>query len=170
MTSLQKSLPAIAALAVEKEEENDRFRVFLQSYAGEVVDELVHSLNDAVSPQVDCTECGNCCKSLMINITDAEADALAGHLQQHRAAFDAQYLEKGSNGLMIINKMPCHFLDDNQCTVYEYRFAGCREFPALHLPGFTKRLFTTFMHYDRCPIIFNVVEMLKVEMAFPVTP
>jgi hypothetical protein len=62
--------------------------------------------------------------------------------------------------------MPCHFLNNNKCTVYDYRFAGCREFPALHLPNFTKRLFTTFMHYDRCPIIYNVVEGLKKETGF----
>jgi hypothetical protein len=50
--------------------------------------------------------------------------------------------------------------------VYEDRFAGCREFPALHLPFFTKRLFTVMMHYSRCPIIFNVVEKLKMKTGF----
>ncbi|MBV9989122.1 MAG: hypothetical protein JO301_15695, partial [Chitinophagaceae bacterium] len=45
-------------------------------------------------------------------------------------------------------------------------FAGCREFPALHVPGFRNRLFTTFMHYERCPIIFNVMEQLKDVIGF----
>ncbi len=102
----------------------------------------------------------------MVLINDEEADNLSKHLQQTRESFDEQYLEKGSNGLMIMNKMPCHFLSDNKCTVYDYRFEGCKEFPALHLPHFKKRLFTTFMHYERCPIIFNVVEGLKDEMSF----
>ncbi|MFY7838983.1 MAG: YkgJ family cysteine cluster protein [Lacibacter sp.] len=62
---------------------------------------------------------------------------------------------------MILNKIPCHFLADNKCSIYEVRFAGCREFPALHLPQFNRRLFTVMMHYDRCPIIFNVMEELK---------
>ncbi|KAI9433771.1 hypothetical protein F5148DRAFT_1295358 [Russula earlei] len=166
LTSLQKDLSIIAALAVEKEEENDRFRVFLKSHEGEAIDHAVHDLNEAISAQIDCTTCGNCCKSLMVNINDAEADALSGYLYQSREEFDERYLEKGSNGLMIMNSMPCHFLDDNKCTVYEYRFSGCREFPALHLPDFNRRLFTTFMHYARCPIIFNVVEELKKEMGF----
>lgn len=102
----------------------------------------------------------------MVLISDDEADNLSTHLGQSRETFDEQYLEKGSNGLMIMNQMPCHFLSDNKCTVYEHRFEGCKEFPALHLPGFKKRLFTTFMHYERCPIIFNVVERLKDEMSF----
>ncbi|HEX6915118.1 MAG TPA: YkgJ family cysteine cluster protein [Chitinophagaceae bacterium] len=123
-------------------------------------------LNAAIAPQIDCTSCGNCCKSLMVNINEAEATALAGHLEMPRETFDAQYLEKGSNGMMLLNAIPCHFLSGTRCSVYEYRFEGCREFPALHLPGFKKRSFTTFMHYDRCPIIFNVVEALKERLHF----
>ncbi len=102
----------------------------------------------------------------MVLISDTEADTLSAHLHQSRELFDEQYLEKGSNGLMIMNRMPCHFLSDNKCTVYAYRFEGCKEFPALHLPNFKRRLFTTFMHYERCPIIFNVVEELKNQMSF----
>ncbi len=101
----------------------------------------------------------------MINVTDDEADKLANHLNQLRPEFDKKYLEKGSS-MMVINAMPCHFLNANKCTVYDYRFAGCREFPALHLPQFTKRVFTTFMHYNRCPIIYNVIENLKEETGF----
>jgi uncharacterized protein len=82
-------------------------------------------------------------------------------LHMSREAFDAQYVEKGGHELMIINSIPCHFLSNNKCTIYENRFAGCKEFPALHLPHFNQRLFTVMMHYDRCPIIFNVMEELK---------
>lgn len=102
----------------------------------------------------------------MVNINETEADNLSEHLHLSREIFDDTYLEKGSNGMMILNAIPCHFLSDNKCTVYEHRFEGCKEFPALHLPHFKKRAFTTFMHYDRCPIIFNVVERLKQELDF----
>ena len=63
-----------------------------------------------------------------------------------------------------MNKIPCHFLHENKCTVYEARPTECREFPGLHKPGFIKRSFATFMHYGRCPIIFNVIEALKKEL------
>lgn len=130
------------------------------------IDLLVQQINEAVTAQIDCTQCGNCCKTLMINISETEANTIAKHLDSTRTDFDDQYIEKGSNGMMIMNKMPCHFLNENQCTVYENRFSGCREFPALHLPNFTGRLFTTFMHYERCPIIFNVTEQLKKELSY----
>jgi Fe-S-cluster containining protein len=97
----------------------------------------------------------------MVNIDDAEATNLATHLGQTRETFDEKYISKGESGRMVINSIPCHFLVENSCSVYEHRFAGCREFPAFHIPDFNKRLFTTYMHYDRCPIIFNVMENLK---------
>jgi uncharacterized protein len=153
----------IQQLAKEKEIENDLFTVFLQSQHAETIDNLV--LNEKITPQINCTTCGNCCKSLLINVTEEEADILSKYLNQTREVFDSNYLEKSTH-LMVINKVPCHFLSDNQCTVYEHRFAGCREFPALHLPKFVKRLFTVFMHYERCPIIFNVVEALKQKTKF----
>ena len=157
------SLTEIAVLAAQKEIENQSFQQFLKQEYGEEVDKIVHQLDEAIAPQIDCTACGNCCKTLMINVTNEEAEVLSAHLSQTREVFDKQYLEKGSS-LMVINKIPCHFLENNKCTVYNHRFAGCREFPGLHLPGFTKRLFTIFMHYDRCPIIFNIVEELKVKL------
>jgi len=128
----------------------------------EKVDEMVHALNEKIAPQIDCTACGNCCKSLMINVSNEEANDLSKHLNKSRKDFDEEYLEK-SGDMMLMNTIPCTFLNDNKCTVYEHRFAGCREFPAMHLPHFNKRLFTTFIHYSRCPIIYNVVESLKDE-------
>jgi Fe-S-cluster containining protein len=164
--NIETDLSRIAAFAHLHQEENDRFTAFLKQQENDGIDALVTALDKNISPEIDCTTCGNCCKSLMIVVSDEEADTLSEQLQQERKEFDEHYLEKGSNGMMIINKMPCHFLSDNKCTVYEHRFAGCREFPALHVPQFNKRLFTTFMHYDRCPIIFNVMERLKDELLF----
>ncbi len=163
---LEVDLIRITALSAVKEEENDRFTIFLKEKRHQEIDPLVQTLNQAVTARIDCTICGNCCKSLMINVSEAEADHLSAHFQQDRPSFDAQYLEKGSNGMMLLNTIPCHFLAANKCTVYEHRFEGCREFPAMHLPHFKSRLFTTLMHYGRCPIIFNVVEQLKEALVF----
>ncbi|GAC1444365.1 MAG: YkgJ family cysteine cluster protein [Sediminibacterium sp.] len=153
--------------AKEKEKDNDRFADFVKECGSTGLDALVNRLNDAIAPKINCTDCGNCCRSLMINVSAPEADRLSAHLQQDREYFDTRYIEKGANGeMMVLNAIPCHFLSENKCTIYEHRFEGCREFPAMHLPGFKKRLFTTFMHYGRCPIIFNVVEQLKTALGF----
>jgi uncharacterized protein len=163
MMIIQKIDPIIVK---QKENENIAFQDFLKSRDGEEIDSFVSALNKLIEPQIDCTSCGNCCKSLMIVVEEKEAITLSNHLQISVPTFEEKYIEKGANGMMLINQIPCCFLNDNKCTVYDYRFAGCREFPALHIIGFTKRLFTVFMHYDRCPIIYNVIEQLKLKTGF----
>lgn len=164
---IQTDLSFIEKESDLKTEENHSFIQYLKTFPTAAIDEKVSKLNAEIEPKVDCTDCGNCCKTLMINVEDAEADNLAHHLEMDREHFDTNYLEKSDHSdRMLINAIPCHFLKENKCTVYAYRFAGCKEFPALNQPMFTKRLFTIFMHYGRCPIIYNVVEQLKSELSF----
>jgi len=127
---------------------------------------MVHEINDEVTLKIDCTQCGNCCKSLMINVTHEEADLLATHLKAPVKEITEKYIEVSEQGQMIINTIPCHFLGGTSCTIYEHRFNECREFPHLHKDNFTARLFGTFMYYAICPIIFNVVEKLKQKLDF----
>lgn len=164
---INTTLTEIAAIGQEKEAENQAFRTFLQSKDSDEIDALVQELDAIVTPQIDCTTCGNCCRSLMINVTSEELTRLATHLDRTEADVKAQYVETGANdSMMIMNTIPCHFLKNNCCTIYEQRFSECREFPGLHMPKFTRRLFATLSHYGRCPIIYNVVEEMKVKLAF----
>ena len=151
---IETNLLTISLLSNSREQENERFKLFMQPIDSSQVDSKVLELNNTISPKIDCTQCGNCCKSLMIIVSEEEANELSTTLKQTRENFDNQYLEKGTSGMLLINTIPCTFLSENKCTVYDHRFAGCREFPAMHLPNFKQRLFTSFMHYHRCPIIF----------------
>lgn len=155
-------LSIIAQEAIIKEEENFRFREILKSKNSDAIDKLVFQLYESISAQIDCTKCGNCCRSLMINVSSADTKRLAAHLQTSAKEFEEKYIERSGEGTMaVMNSIPCHFLYENKCTVYEARPEECREFPGLHRKGFTTRLFATFMHYGRCPIVYNVIEALK---------
>lgn len=102
----------------------------------------------------------------MINVEKEEIIPVAGKLALTKEEFTEKYIETGFSGKMIMNTIPCAFLEENKCNVYEERFNECREFPHLHKPNFNKRLFATLIHYSICPIIFNVVEALKIETGF----
>ena len=166
MQQLITNLEQIATIAEEKLEENDAFRAFLKHKESGAIDNLVHNINTTIAPQIDCTACGRCCNILMVNITEQETIAVADHLQEPVASVKEKYIEESQMGQMIMNSMPCPFLGGKSCTIYEHRFTECREFPHLHRPHFTDRLFGTLIHYAMCPIIFNVVEELKVQSGF----
>ena len=144
-----------------KEEENDHFLLSLKHQDGAVLDNKVHAINKRVSEAIDCTQCGNCCKTLVINITPEEVVGLAEYLQQPIEQVKEQYIEESQQGKCFINSIPCSFFADKKCTIYTHRFTECRDFPHLHKNGFRERLPGTLMHYGRCPIIYNVIEELK---------
>ena len=156
----------ISKSADENYEENVSFRAFLKQVDDTFLDEKVHHLNNIISPQIDCTKCGACCRQLMINVTDEEKIAVANHLNISPLQFKEDYLEESMQGKLIINTIPCHFLSDSKCSIYENRFSECRAFPHLHESNFKGRLFGTLVHYAMCPIIYNVIEQLKIDVAF----
>jgi Fe-S-cluster containining protein len=162
----ETGLHTIAQRAAEREEENDDFRRWLKAKDADALDALVHEINNEVSNVVDCTECGNCCNTLIINVTPDEMVSCSRHLHLEEAAFKEKYVEESSQGKLFINSIPCHFFADKKCTIYEARFTECRDFPHLHKPGFQARLLGTMGHYGRCPIIYNVIEELKEKLGF----
>ncbi len=156
----------IKETAKKKEEENDAFRSFMKNMDGDMLDKTVQQLNEIIAPQIDCTACGACCSHLMINVTVEECEKVSANLNINAATFKQQYIEESLQGKMIINTIPCHFLEEKKCTVYAERFEECREFPHLHKSNFKGRLFGTLVHYALCPIIFNVIEELKLKIGF----
>ncbi|HJU46356.1 MAG TPA: YkgJ family cysteine cluster protein [Chitinophagaceae bacterium] len=159
-------LAFIGKKEIEKEKENQQFYDFLLFHDFEELESKVHALYLSVEAAVDCTACGNCCQSLMINVTSEEVDILAEAMQTTPSAIKEKYIEESQQGQLIMNTIPCHFLSGRKCSIYEHRFRECRDFPHLHKPGFLQRLPGTLMHYGRCPIIYNVVELLKEEYSY----
>jgi Fe-S-cluster containining protein len=164
---IETNLEKIAIAELELQNENSHFMDHIRTIDETTLDKFVIGLNQEISPQINCTECGNCCQTLMINITEPECERISEHLQQTTTDFKEAYVETSKEGTtMILNKMPCHFLKDKCCSIYEHRFTECREFPQLDNPNFKSRTFSTMMHYGRCPIIYNVMEQLKVVTGF----
>jgi len=166
LKALQTDLAAILLKAESMESENDAFRSFLNQQPATLLDQKVQAINETIATKIDCTECGNCCKSLLINVTSSEAEKLADQLQLNLLEVKKLYLDESEGGQLLMNKIPCHFLIDKKCSIYAHRFNSCRDFPHLEQAGFNKRLFSLFMHYGTCPIIFNVMENLKIQTGF----
>ncbi len=159
-------LTIISRQAKGREKENEAFHIFLLSTHAVETDTRVHHLNAAVEAAVDCTECGNCCRSLMINVTPAEVDTLATMMKKSSIEIREKYIEESLQGSLVMNTIPCAFLAENKCSIYQNRFTECRDFPHLYKPGFTRRFTGTILHYATCPIVYNVIELLKREMKF----
>jgi uncharacterized protein len=162
---LETDLEKIKQLALLRKEENAHFRTFLKNRNGQKIDLLVHRLNEAIAPRIDCTACGQCCRSLSPCLTGDDLKNLTRATRLPVEEVVANYTETDADGLSL-KKLPCSFLTGNQCTIYQYRPQACASFPHLHKPDFQSRLRRTIENYAICPIIFNVLEHLKSEMGF----
>lgn len=154
---------------MERQRENEQFRSFLKNQDSLDIDKKVHALNEKISAAIDCTDCGNCCRSFMINVTAEEMQKVATSTQANIEDFKKKHIEESPGGIMVMNTIPCAFLSENKCTIYENRFNECREFPHLDKPHVTNRLFGLLQYYAVCPIIFNVIEALKADTHFDIS-
>ena len=164
----ETNLARIKELAEQKEKENWDFRTHLKGcdIEPEEIDAIVHQLYAQVSSKIDCGACANCCRELSaaLEASDIERMAKAEHLTS--AEFERKYLDKTDEpGRFLIRQKPCPFLDGTVCRHYKSRPESCSEFPFLHKPDFTTRTIMLLWNLPLCPIIYNVYELLKQEVA-----
>jgi hypothetical protein len=129
------------------------------------IDVVVHRLYREVAAGIDCTTCANCCRELVpaLNRTDVRRIAAATGMAEDR--FEAEFLKAAEEkGKFLINRKPCPFLDGTRCRHYDARPGNCAGFPFLHRRDFSGRSIMALWNYAYCPIVFNVVELLKAEL------
>jgi len=147
---LEINIKNIAQIAKLKEDENISFQSYLKGQDSEKVDEIVHRLYEEIAPQIDCLNCGNCCLNLRPLATNKEL---------------SRFVEpKDIEAFKYLESFPCKFLKDKKCTVYSDRPEECRSYPYLHKDKFITRTYGVLQNYEICPIVFNVFELLKIEL------
>lgn len=145
--------------------ENFDFRAFLKGQDPDKIDRIVHRLNREISSRIDCTNCGNCCDKLQPYIKDRDISKLSEKLNMTPDQIEDKYIESDQFDKHFKN-LPCSFLKNKKCTIYNDRPEDCHSYPHLHKKGFTSRLLGVIENYSICPIVFNVYEHLKEELLF----
>lgn len=148
--SLELNLIKIAHLAEQNQAENHSFGKYLKQQNLQQIDQIVHRLNKTISNSISCVDCGNCCRNLRPIATDEAL--LPFVLPENIATY--KYLKE----------FTCKNLACNRCSVYDERPEECRQYPYLHRDNFVNRTGEIIQNYEICPIVFNVVEQLKVEL------
>jgi len=160
----ETDLARIWKLAHERNDENWAFRAFLKQtdIPWRRVDRLVHELFRDLAARIDCTQCGNCCRVMSPVLKPVDVQRLAARLGLTPDAFQAQYLKEDPDGEgWAWRALPCSFLRDNHCAVYEDRPQVCRSYPHLQKREFVCRSIRVIENCAVCPIVFNVYEGLK---------
>ena len=156
---------------MNKEDENWRFRHFLKTRCHldpDEIDRRVFETTQRVWAGIDCTACANCCRQVKPSFSQDDIDRLAHRFGMERQQFIAKYLEptEDSHNRWQTNALPCPFLEDNRCSIYEDRPADCKGYPYLNEPDFVFRTMAMIDRTFTCPIVYEVIEDLKKSLGF----
>jgi uncharacterized protein len=126
------------------------------------LDERVHALHETVFEEIDCLDCGNCCRMLGPRVTDADVQRMAAALRMKPSAFAERYLVVDEDGDHIFRSMPCPFLgSDNYCSIYDSRPKACREYPHTDRPRMYQVMTLMLKNSATCPAVYEILERLR---------
>ncbi len=144
------NLKGIEESAKSKFQENLAFFEYLKTLNLSFIDDLVKSINEKLSADISCVECGNCCHHLRP----------AASVEELSVFVEPDQIEK----VMYEQSIQCKHQKDKKCTIYLERPEVCRSFPYLHLDGFVSRASGMIQNCEICPIVYYAVEHLKSEL------
>jgi len=152
--------------ATKLESVNADFLTQLKFENGRQVDQHVVKLHEEVFEEIDCLECGNCCKKSSPILRNPDIKRIAKSLNMKTKAFMQKYLKKDEDGDWVTKSRPCPFLgQDNRCSIYAIRPEDCADFPHTHKKGFNSRRYMHTQNTILCPAVFHIVERLKAVMS-----
>lgn len=160
----------VRRLAESKEAENLHFRRHL--HAHHVPIEPFQILAHEIERQIDCTQCANCCRRMIVEVTPAEIQAIAAHLGVPVPDVMQKHVDPepgdSAHKIMRTEHGACTFLNGNLCSIYDVRPAACREFPHVAVGAHTlgARMESVCRHSSVCPILFNAIEAYKAHIAY----
>jgi Fe-S-cluster containining protein len=162
-------LVQIRLLGEKKRPENERFRRHMKSR--DHSDRILRRVAEGIEQQIDCTQCGNCCKVATAKVSERDVERLARYLRIKPARFLAEYTTESSEEGTILRRIEpqgCVFLDGTTCTVYDARPETCQRFPHMvrGVGSIASRMWQFIDRACYCPIVYNSLEAFKEELRF----
>ncbi|MFO8062888.1 MAG: YkgJ family cysteine cluster protein [bacterium] len=163
-----KDLAVIEKQSLSLENQNWEFLSFLRDIGeSDELNNIFSSILSDLEGLIECTLCGNCCRHNIPVLDRQDIERVSVRSKLSTEEFTAQYLHKFTGrDLYIMNRVPCPFLQDNTCSVYEERFDSCRVYPQLSSYSNVVNAGNLIRNTGICPIIFNFYEKLKEKLKF----
>jgi Fe-S-cluster containining protein len=148
--------------ALLNKKENNRFFEKLKKENNRQLDEDFHTLHNEVFAVTNCLDCANCCKTTGPLFTVKDIERIAKYLNLKPGNFVQKYLHKDEDDDMVLNTLPCSFLQSNNtCSIYDVRPKACREYPHTDRKNMKEILNITYLNISICPAVFDIVEKMK---------
>jgi Fe-S-cluster containining protein len=145
----------------------DQLNKVLQQYKDTIgpsaTDNAAQSAHIEVYDNIDCLDCGNCCRTSVTDFDNSDIKRVSKHLKMSKKAFIKKYLIEDFDGKHVTITSPCPFLElsTNACMIYDVRPSVCASYPHTDKAGFNQRKNAHSANLDMCPITFHVVKKME---------
>ena len=154
--------------AKKRENENIRFRTFLKCNADyDELDKQFLDLHNELFAGYNCCKCNNCCRAYSTTVLEEEVYSIAAFLGLTKQDFIKRYLVQSVIDAGYELKAPCCFLDESgRCAIEVCKPVECRDFPHTNKPDRLASLLGVLSFAEECPIVFELLERLKIIYEF----
>lgn len=141
---------------------NKKFLAKLAKSKDKKLNALADDLHEEVFEEIDCLDCGNCCKSIPPIVNEMDVKRAAKFLGMKPTDFKEQYVRIDDDQDMVIGSSPCPFLEsDNKCFIYDGRPRACQEYPHTDNYEFLKHTRIHLPNSEYCPAVFHILERMR---------
>jgi len=139
-----------------------KFYRVLQRQKPARLDAAFREVHQEVFERQSCLSCAHCCQTVGPLFTPRDISRLASHFKLSEAAFQQKYLRRDEDGDLVLQSLPCPFLqDDKYCSVYPIRPKACREYPHTDRPRMHQVLSLTAKNSQHCPAVAEMTAQLR---------
>jgi Fe-S-cluster containining protein len=154
--------------AVTEKKANHLYLKWLKKTQDAKVISSILDIHHQVFDKTDCLACANCCKTTPALMTPDDVNRLAHHLGISKKQFTRLYLIEDFNGDMVLNRVPCHFLQkDHICAVYDLRPDACRRYPHTDEKEYLNRTDLNIANTIVCPAAYRILSQIKTKIPMP---
>jgi len=130
-----------------------------------IVLDLLPELHETAFAQIDCLQCGNCCKNHSPRFKQPDIKRIAKRLKIKEGELIQRFLKLDEENDYVTQKNPCPFLnEDNTCKIYEDRPSDCARYPYTDEDVLLDRPTLTVKNATVCPITFQVLEAILLKV------
>jgi hypothetical protein len=124
-------------------------------------DATVHRYHDEVFGEIDCTQCGLCCRNLGPIFRNTDIKHICATIGTPEKEFMTKLMQDPDGVGFMLRELPCPFQDaDNRCSIYDVRTLSCRNFPHTESVNIQKKLVGLALDSLFCPAAFLICEKI----------
>jgi len=143
-------------------ENNKKLIMVLKKVRAKSLDREFNVLHDRAFEEINCLDCGNCCRHIAPVYQQKDITRLAKRFNCRPIVWEKEFTNVDDDNDRVAKTVPCPFIaDDNYCIYYEDKPKFCRDYPYTDKTRLRNYLRETMENTKICPAVYLMIKWLR---------